>query len=239
MYTATGQLNREDYIDRFAPLVKRMASHLCSKVPASVDPNDIIQAGLIGLMDAVSRFEEGQGVQFETYATQRIRGAMLDELRASDWLPRSVRKSQREIEGAISRLEQRFKRPPTESEIAKEMGVPLQQYQAALQDARGAQLLYLEDFADEIDGAHDDFLDRNVPDNRSGPLEAVHDQRFRIALVAAIETLPERERVLMGLYYEQELNFREIAAVLGVTESRVCQLHSQAVSRLRGKMKDW
>lgn len=239
MYTATGQLNREDYLERFAPLVKRMASHLCSKVPASVEPDDIIQAGLIGLMDAVSRFEEGQGVQFETYATQRIRGAMLDELRASDWLPRSVRKNQREIEGAISRLEQRFKRPPTESEIAKEMGIPLQQYQAALQDARGAQLLYLEDFADEIDGSPDEFLDRHLPDGRTDPLEAVHDQRFRAALVGAIETLPERERVLMGLYYEQELNFREIAAVLGVTESRVCQLHSQAVARLRGKMKDW
>lgn len=239
MYTATGQLNREDYLERFAPLVKRMASHLCSKVPASVEPDDIIQAGLIGLMDAVSRFEEGQGVQFETYATQRIRGAMLDELRASDWLPRSVRKNQREIEGAISRLEQRFKRPPTESEIAKEMGIPLQQYQAALQDARGAQLLYLEDFADEIDGSPDEFLDRHLPDGRTGPLEAVQDQRFRAALVGAIETLPERERVLMGLYYEQELNFREIAAVLGVTESRVCQLHSQAVARLRGKMKDW
>lgn len=239
MYTATGQLNREDYLERFAPLVKRMASHLCSKVPASVDPDDIIQAGLIGLMDAVSRFEEDQGVQFETYATQRIRGAMLDELRAGDWLPRSVRKNQREIEGAISRLEQRFKRPPTESEIAKEMGIPLQQYQSALQDARGAQLLYLEDFAGDIDGSQDDFLDRHLPDGRTGPLEAVHDQRFRAALVGAIETLPERERVLMGLYYEQELNFREIAAVLGVTESRVCQLHSQAVARLRGKMKDW
>ncbi len=240
MYTATGQLSREDYIERFAPLVKRMASHICSRVPASVDPDDIIQAGLIGLMDAVSRFEEGQGVQFETYATQRIRGAMLDELRASDWLPRSVRKNQREIESAIARLEQRFKRPPTESEIAKEMGVPLHQYQLALQDARGAQLLYLEDFSDEADGGgQDEFLDRNMPDSRTNPLEAVHDHRFRQALVTAIEALPERERVLMGLYYEQELNFREIAAVLGVTESRVCQLHSQAVGRLRGKMKDW
>jgi RNA polymerase sigma factor FliA len=183
MYTATGQLNREDYLKRFTPLVKRMASHLCSKVPASVDPDDIIQAGLIGLLDAASRFEEGQGVQFETYATPRIRGAMLDELRAADWLPRSVRKSQREIERAISSLEQKLKRSPTESEIAKEMGMQLHQYQTALQDVRGAQLLYLEDFADGEDGSHDEFLDRNMPDAKSSPLEAVHDQRFRTALV--------------------------------------------------------
>jgi RNA polymerase sigma factor FliA len=239
MYTATGQIDREDYIERFAPLVKRMASHLLAKLPASVEADDIIQAGLIGLMDAASRFEEGQGVQFETYATQRIRGAMLDELRASDWLPRSLRKSQREIERTISKLEQRLKRPPLETEIAKEIGVPLHEYQTMLQDARCHQLLYLEDFSDDDDSGSDSFLDRNCPDNRSDPVEAIQDQRFRVALVGAIDGLPERERLLMGLYYEQELNFREIAAVLGVTESRICQLHSQAVSRLRSKMKEW
>ncbi len=239
MYTATGQIDREDYIERYAPLVKRMASHLLAKLPASVEADDIIQAGLIGLMDAASRFEEGQGVQFETYATQRIRGAMLDELRASDWLPRSLRKSQREIERTISKLEQRLQRPPLETEIAKEIGVPLHEYQTMLQDARCHQLLYLEDFSDEDDSGSDSFLDRNCPDNRSDPVEAIQDQRFRVALVGAIDGLPERERLLMGMYYEQELNFREIAAVLGVTESRICQLHSQAVSRLRSKMKEW
>jgi len=239
MYTSTGQLNREDYIQRFAPLVKRMASHLMAKLPASVEPDDIIQAGLIGLMDAVSRFEEGQGVQFETYATQRIRGAMLDELRASDWLPRSLRKNQREIEGAISRLEQRLKRQPNENEIAQELNLSLPAYQQMLQDARSHQLLYLEDFSDDEDGGDNGFLDRNCPDNKANPLEAVQDYRFRVALVAAIDELPERERLLMGLYYEKELNFREIAAILGVTESRVCQLHGQAVLRLRGKMKEW
>lgn len=239
MYTATGQIDREDYIERYAPLVKRMASHLLAKLPASVEADDIIQAGLIGLMDAASRFEEGQGVQFETYATQRIRGAMLDELRASDWLPRSLRKSQREIERTISKLEQRLQRPPLETEIAKEIGVPLHEYQTMLQDARCHQLLYLEDFSDDDDSGSDSFLDRNCPDNRSDPVEAIQDQRFRVALVGAIDGLPERERLLMGMYYEQELNFREIAAVLGVTESRICQLHSQAVSRLRSKMKEW
>ena len=239
MYTATGTLDREDYLVRFAPLVKRMAHHLLAKLPASVEPDDIIQAGLIGLMDAVSRFEENQGVQFETYATQRIRGAMLDELRANDWLPRSVRKSQREIEGAIARLEQRNKRMPAESEIAKELNMSLPQYQTALQEAKGAQLLYLDDFAGDDDGGGDAFLDRNCPDDRGDPFAHVQDAAFKHALVDAIGELPERECLLMGLYYEQELNFREIAEVLGVTESRVCQLHSQAVARLRAKLREW
>jgi len=239
MYTAAGTLDREHYIKRFAPLVKRMAHHLLARLPASVEPDDIIQAGLIGLMDAVSRFEEGQGVQFETYATQRIRGAMLDELRSNDWLPRSIRKSQREIEGTISKLEQRLKRAPSETEIAAELKVPLPTYQEMLQDARGYQLLYLDDFSDEGDGSSESFLDRHCRDERSDPLAAIQDKSFKQALVGCIEDLPERERLLMGLYYEEELNFREIAAVLGVTESRVCQLHSQAVGRLRAKMKDW
>lgn len=240
MYTASGTLDRENYVVQFAPLVKRMAHHLLAKLPASVEPDDIIQAGLIGLMDAVSRFEESQGVQFETYATQRIRGAMLDELRANDWLPRSVRKSQRQIERSISKLEQRLKRPPQETEIAAELGISLSDYQQMLQEARGYQLLYVDDFASEEDaGGGVSFLDRNVCDKKADPLERIQDQAFKQMLVQAIDTLPEREKLLMGLYYEQELNFREIAAVLGVTESRICQLHSQAVARLRVKMKEW
>jgi len=239
MYTAAGTLDREDYISRFAPLVKRMAHHLLAKLPASVEPDDIVQAGMIGLMDAVSRFEEGQGVQFEVYATQRIRGAMLDELRANDWLPRSVRKNQRDIETAISRLEQRLKRPALEVEIAKEMGLTLAQYQELLQDVRGYQLLYVEDFSDDSEHGSENFLDRHCADKRADPFAKVQDKAFRRALVRSIDDLPEREKLLMGLYYEQELNFREIADVLGVTESRVCQLHSQAVARLRSKLKDW
>jgi len=239
MYNAAGTLDREDYITRFAPLVKRMAHHLLAKLPASVEPDDIVQAGMIGLMDAVSRFEEGQGVQFEVYATQRIRGAMLDELRANDWLPRSIRKSQREIEAAISRLEQRLKRPALEAEIAREMSLSLTQYQELLQEARGYQLLYVDDYSDENDQGGESFLDRHCADQRADPFAKVQDKAFRRALIGCIDDLPEREKLLMGLYYEQELNFREIADILGVTESRVCQLHSQAVARLRVKLKDW
>ena len=236
MYTATGTLDNSARITAFAPLVRRMAHHLAARLPSSVQIDDIIQAGMIGLMDAAARFEESQGNQFETYATQRIRGAMLDELRQNDWLPRSTRKALRKIETAMHRLEQRLGRASTEAELARELNVSLAEYQTMLQEARGYELLHLEDFSRDDD---DDFLERNVPDDRNNPFEKYKDARFKKALVAAIEGLPEREKLLMGLYYERELNFKEIAAVLEVSESRICQLHSQAVARLRTKLKDW
>jgi RNA polymerase sigma factor for flagellar operon FliA len=234
MYTAAGTLDKEEVIAEYAPLVRRMAHHLAAKLPASVQLDDIIQAGLIGLMDAAGRYEEGAGSQFETYASQRIRGAMLDELRQNDWLPRSLRRTLRTIESAINVLEQRLQRAPSEGEIAAQLKVSLPEYQEMLQEARGYQLVHLDDFADDDS---DDYLERNCPDNRENPFEKLQDARFRAELVKAIEGLPEREKILMGLYYEQELNFKEIAAVLSVSESRVCQLHSQAIARLRGKLK--
>jgi RNA polymerase sigma factor for flagellar operon FliA len=236
MYTATGTLDTNARITTYAPLVRRMAHHLAARLPSSVQIDDIIQAGMIGLMDAAARFEEAQGNQFETYATQRIRGAMLDELRQNDWLPRSTRKSLRRIESAMHKLEQRLGRAPSEIELAKELGVPLGEYQSMLQEARGYELLHLEDFGRDDD---DDYLERNLPDDRENPFERYKDARFRAALIEAIEHLPEREKLLMGLYYEQELNFKEIAAVLEVSESRICQLHSQAVARLRTRLKSW
>jgi len=237
MYTATGVLERNQKIEQFVPLVKRMAHHLLARLPASVQADDLIQAGMIGLMDAAGRFEEGHGAQFETYASQRIKGAMLDELRSNDWMPRGVRKAQRDIEKAIGKLEHRLGRPPAELEVAKEMDVSLSDYQEMLAEARGAQLVHF----DEIDAEDDNepFLDRHSITSGADPLEQLKDARFKKSLVAAIEALPEREKMLMGLYYEQELNFKEIAAVLGVTESRICQLHSQAVARIRVKLKDW
>lgn len=237
MYTAAGTLEKDEVVVKFAPLVKRMAHHLAARLPASVQLDDIIQAGLIGLMDAAGRYEVSMGSQFETYATQRIKGAMLDELRQNDWLPRSLRKSLRQIEAAVSKLEQRNGRQPNETEIAKELGVSLPDYQTMLQEARGYQLINIDDLSGGDDD--DNYLERHHPDHAAGPLEKLHDLQFREALVGAIDGLPEREKLLMGLYYEQELNFKEIAAVLEVTESRVCQLHSQAVARLRAKLKEW
>ena len=238
VYNARGTLERQgDYAKQYAPLVRRIAHQMIARLPANVELDDMIQAGMIGLMDAVTRFEEAQGTQFEVYAASRIRGAMLDELRASDWLPRSARKSQRDIENAIHRLEQRLKRSPAEGEIALEMGVTVAQYQEALSDARGAQLLYFDDLGGGDDD--EDYLERHVAADGMDPSEILHDKRFRGALVKAIEDLPERERQLMSMYYEQDMNLREIGSVMGVTESRVCQLHSQAVARLRAKLKNW
>ena len=237
MYTAQGTLDKSKQVDQYIPLVRRLAHHLIAKLPASVQIDDLIQAGLIGLMDAITRFEEGQGAQFETYASQRIRGSMLDELRSADWMPRGVRQAQRKIETATLKAEQKLGRSASEKEIAEVLGVSLDEYQEMLFDSRGASLVFYDDYADDGDG--EGYLDRQIGgDEEANPLEMLGDQRFRENLIQAIEDLPEREKMLMGLYYEQELNFREIAAVLGVTESRVCQLHTQAVSRLKTKLRD-
>ena len=236
MYTAKGQLDRNAMIRQYQPLVRRLAHHMMAKLPANVQVDDLIQVGLIGLSDALSRYEAGQGAQFETFATQRIRGAMLDELRENDWMSRGSRKSQKEIEQALHRLEHRLGRTPLESEIATEMGMSLSDYQLLLGKVRGTQLVYLEDMGRGHDD-DDSFLDRHMADSDADPLNLLGDQRLREALVAAIKLLPEREQLIMSMYYEQDMNLKEIALVMNVTESRVCQLHSQSIARLRAKMR--
>ncbi len=228
--------SQDEQITKYAPLVKRIAYHMMARLPASVEVDDLIQVGLIGLMDAVGRFDGTQGAQFESYATQRIRGAMLDELREADWLPRHVRQKSRQIESAIHRLEQRNGKSPSEQEISAELGMPIDQYQSMLGDVKCSQLLYYEDFSDEDSAS---FLERYLVDGSNDPLAVLEDEGFRDSLIAAIHHLPERERSMMGMYYEQDMNLKEIGAVLGVSESRVCQLHSQAVARLRAQLKIW
>lgn len=236
MYTAKGQLDRNALIKQYQPLVRRLAHHMMAKLPASVEVDDLIQVGLIGLSDALSRFEASQGVQFETFATQRIRGAMLDELRENDWMSRGSRKSQKDIEVAMRKLEHRLGRSPLESEIAAELGMGLTEYQSMLSKVRGTQLVYLEDMS--RNGEDDDtYLDRHVGDPESDPLNMLRDQRLRQGLVEAIKGLPEREQFIMSMYYEKDMNLKEIAVVLEITESRVCQLHSQSIARLRAKMR--
>jgi RNA polymerase sigma factor for flagellar operon FliA len=236
MYTAKGQLDHNAMIRQYQPLVRRLAHHMMAKLPANVQVDDLIQVGLIGLSDALSRYEAGQGAQFETFATQRIRGAMLDELRENDWMSRGSRKSQKDIEQALHRLEHRLGRTPLESEIATEMGMSLSDYQSLLGKVRGTQLVYLEDMGRGSDD-DDSFLDRHVADSDADPLNLLGDQRLREALVSAIKLLPEREQLIMSMYYEQDMNLKEIALVMNVTESRVCQLHSQSIARLRAKMR--
>lgn len=233
MYNATGQLDRDQLVTRFAPLVKRIAFHLMARLPSSVHIDDLVQNGMIGLLDAISRFETGHGAQFETYAVQRIRGAMLDGLRENDWLPRGLRRDMRRIEQTIARLEQENGRPPNERELAEALSMTLAEYQKTLQEARGHQILYFEDFSAEGD---EDFLERHFTDDAANPLKQLEESSMREQLVAAINDLPEREKLMMALYYEQDLNLREIGEVMGVTESRICQLHSQAISRLRSRI---
>jgi RNA polymerase sigma factor for flagellar operon FliA len=235
MYTAKGQLDREHLIRQYVPLVRRLAHHMIAKLPPNVEIDDLIQVGMIGLSEALTRYEVAQGVQFETFATQRIRGAMIDELREGDWMSRGSRKSQKDIERALRRVEQKLGRSPKESEIAEELGMSLADYQELLNKVRGTQLVYLEDMTGGDDESG--FLDRHTADVDADPMQMLRDSRLRQALVDAIQCLPEREQYIMSMYYEKDLNLKEIAAVLGVTESRVCQLHSQSVARLRAKMR--
>lgn len=235
MYNAQGSLERSQLVTQYAPLVKRIAFHLMAKLPASVQVDDLIQNGMLGLLDALGRYEEGLGAQFETYAVQRIRGAMLDGLRENDWLPRGVRREMRRVEAAIHKLEHQNGRQPSEKELAETLDMTLDEYQKLLLEARGHQLVYLEDLSDRGD---EDYLDRNFASPTLDPLAALEDANMRAALVRAISALPEREKLMMALYYEQDLNLREIGEVMGVTESRVCQLHSQAIARLRAAVVD-
>lgn len=235
MYNIHGKQGKDSLLMQHAPLVKKIASQMKARLPHSVELDDLIQAGMIGLLDAVNRYEEGHGAQFETYAVQRIRGAILDELRSTDWLPRSIRQNSRKIEDAIHTLTQQLGRLPQETEIARHLSMSLEEYQELLSECGGHQLLYYEDFHSD-DGGHEHFLDRFCADNED-PLKNMLDNGFKSALVGAIQSLSEREQLLMSLYYDQELNLKEIGAVLGVSESRVSQLHSQAVSRIRSNLR--
>jgi RNA polymerase sigma factor for flagellar operon FliA len=233
MYTAAGHFDREQLVQQYAPLVKRIAHHLMARLPANVQLEDLVQNGMFGLLDAFARYEEGLGAQFETYASQRIRGAMLDGLRENDWLPRSLRREMRRVENSLQRLEQQYGRPPSEGELAENLGMSLADYQKLLQEARGHRILYLDDFTDE---EGEGFLARHLGSSEDDPVARLEDKNLRQALVRAIDALPEREKLLMALYYEEELNQKEIGEIMGVSESRICQLHSQAVSRIRGRL---
>jgi RNA polymerase sigma factor FliA len=235
MYTVKGKADKNSLLTEHMPLVKRLAHQMKAKLPPSVEVDDLVQAGMMGLLDAINRYEENHGAQFETYAVLRIRGAMLDELRSSDWMPRSTRANMRKVEQAMANLQQQLGRPPSESEVAKSLKLSLADYQDLLGDSGGHQLVYYEDFHDE-EGS-DGFLDRYAVDD-DDPLKSLLDTDFRQTVIDAIDALPPREKMLMGLYYEEELNLKEIGAVMGVSESRVSQLHTQAVARLRTYLRE-
>ncbi len=235
-----GQLDRsalDEQVERHAPLVKRIAHHLLARLPDNVQASDLIQAGMIGLMEAVRQFDPTQGASFETYVGIRIRGAMLDEIRGSDWTPRSVSRNLREISEAIQRAERRLQRRPMEREIAAEMNVPLDEYQKIVREASFAQLLSTDEVEDDDEEGGHRALDIASPE--ATPQQRLLSEDMHRAVTTAIERLPERERLVMSLYYDEELNLKEIGAVLGVSESRVSQIHGQAIARIRAQLSDW
>lgn len=214
-----------------AELVRRIAHHLAARLPASVEIDDLVQAGMIGLLEASRSYDAEQGASFETYASIRIRGSMIDEIRRGDWVPRSVHRRAREAASAIREIEQSSGRAASAQEVAAKLDLPLGDYQRLLEDAARGQVLSLD--------SHIEDHGEVEPVNRGGgptPQEALVRGEFGRELMNAIGHLPEREQLVLSLYYEQELNLKEIGAVLGVSESRVCQIHGQAVIRLRGRL---
>lgn len=230
MYTADGKINRNSVIEQYLPLVRRQAFSLKVRLPAGVDVDDLIQAGVEGLLSCVDRFDAESGVAFSTYAHQRIRGAMIDELRSRDWLPRSVRRSGRELESTLRRLEQELGRPPEEREVAAALDMSLAEYQQLLLDTNNGLVLSYDDVL--TDNPNLETSDDETP----APEAQVSNEQLKQLLMAAIDALPEREKLVMTLYYQEELNLKEIGAVLDVTESRVSQLHSQAIKRIRARI---
>ncbi|MBC7983806.1 MAG: RNA polymerase sigma factor FliA [Candidatus Obscuribacterales bacterium] len=221
-------------IMQHAELVKRIAYHLVGRLPPSVEVADLIQAGMLGLLEAAGHFAADRGASFETYAGIRIRGAMLDALRKLDWAPRSVHRKARAAAQAVRELEAEHGREARDSEIADHMGVSLNDYHRIVQDAASCRLTSL----DEAGNDDESPLNRTA-DDKPDPFGNIADQGFKQALTNAIAELPERERMVMSLYYDDELNLKEIGAVLKVTESRVCQLHGQALVRLKARLVAW
>ncbi|MGC9385411.1 MAG: RNA polymerase sigma factor FliA [Hydrogenovibrio sp.] len=220
-------------IEAFLPLVKRIAYHLKGRLPDSVMVDDLIQSGIIGLIEAAQKFDSGQGASFETYAGIRIRGAMLDEIRKGDWTPRSVYRKSREVSEAINAVESRKGGEARDQEVAEELGVSMEEYYHILQDTNSAQLLSI----DEPD--HDELSEDRMVSGIKTPIAELTESGFQSALAEQISALPEKEKLVMALYYDEELNLKEIGEVLEVSESRVSQIHSQAVKRLKSRLKDW
>lgn len=237
MYSkAQAQDSQHQLIERYAPLVKRIAYHLLARLPASVQVEDLMQAGMIGLLEASKKYDAGKGASFETFAGIRIRGAMLDEVRKGDWAPRSVHRNSRMVSEAIRRVEARTGRDAKDQEVAAELQLSLEDYYGILGDTLGSRLFSFDDLIQ--DGEHVG-LHQEQGVAQLEPSRDLENERFQSALAEAIANLPERERLVLALYYDEELNLKEIGEVLGVSESRVSQLHSQCAARLRARLGEW
>ncbi len=223
----------DDFIREYAPLVKRIAHHLLARLPQSVIVEDLIQAGMIGLIEAHRNYDETKGASFTTYAGIRIRGSMLDEIRKGDWAPRSVHRNSRMVSEAIHELENSLGRDAKPAEVAKILGITIDEYFRILKDSNGAKIFAFDDL-----GVSEDAFTHGASSAQS-PLERLQKTHFKEFLAEEVSKLPEREKLVLALYYDEELNLREVGEVLGVSESRVSQIHSQAMHRLQARMKAW
>ncbi len=233
-YSSVQDQDADTLVNQHAPLVKRIAYHMVNRLPPSVQVDDLIQAGMIGLLEASRHYDQSRGASFETYAGIRIRGAMLDEIRRSDWTPRSVHRKARMVSDAMREIENEQGRDARDVEVADAMGLTLENYHKILLDSSGCRVFSVEEL--RVVGE----LPQNESDSSIiGPLDGFQKSEFKDSLAEAISGLPERERLVIALYYDEEMNLREIGQVLGVTESRACQIHSQATFRLRSRLTEW
>ena len=233
-----GDTDRDAFIMNHTPKVKYIVSRIAARLPASVDHEDLIHAGIVGLIHAFEKFDPSKGIKFDTYAEFRIRGAIFDELRTHDWVSRSVRQKSNKLEKTYSELEQEFGRPATDEEVTERLGIGLEEFYEMLKSIQGISLVNLEDVG-HLTGTGAENLYHSVHERGlTDFVEILNLREILVAVAEAIDRLPEREKLVIALYYSEELNMKEIGEVLSITESRVSQIHTKAVLRLRSKLKN-
>jgi len=230
--------NREEVIKRYSPMIKYVANRIAMRLPPHIEVDDLISVGVLGLMDAISKYDSSRGAKFKTYAEFRVRGAILDELRSMDWVPRSIRQKASQVDKVVLNLQAKLRRAPEDEEVAKEMGLSLEQFHDTLNETKSIPVFSLEDLGISKESAdQQSLLDCLAGKADADPQTQIRLIELKEIIAKAIDALPEKERLMVSLYYYEELTMKEIGAVLDITESRVSQIHSKAVYRLRTKLK--
>lgn len=230
--------NTEQIIIEYSPMIKYVANRIAMRLPPHVEVDDLISVGVLGLLDAIEKYDSSRGAKFKTYAEFRVRGSILDELRSLDWVPRSIRQKATQMDNVTQRLQGKYGRPPEDEEIAEELGLDMNEFFTAMNDTRSMPILSLEDLGiNKETGEQQNLLDCLIGDSEADPATQIRLDELKQIIAQGIDTLPEKERLMISLYYYEELTMKEIGEVLGITESRVSQIHSKAVFRLRTKLK--